>query len=85
MLPSTGHSKRPAPCEAKYSTRPRPKKPYQGPTMRRYCEPASIMAGSVLNSDSQAAGYAAAHRPMASVIANAIAAPIQVARKARSR
>jgi hypothetical protein len=43
------------------------------------------MAGSVLNSDSQAAGYAAAQRPMASVIANAIAAPIQVARKARSR
>ena len=27
MLASTGHSSRPAPCDAKYSTRPRPKKP----------------------------------------------------------
>jgi hypothetical protein len=27
MLPSTGHSSRPAPCDAKYSTSPTPKKP----------------------------------------------------------
>ena len=43
------------------------------------------MAGSLLNRDSHALGKAAAHRPIASAITNAMAAPIQVARKARSR
>ena len=30
-----GQASRPAPCDAKYSERPRPKKPYAGPTTRR--------------------------------------------------
>ena len=43
------------------------------------------MAGSLSNSISQACGKNAAHRPMASVITNAMPALTQVARRARSR